>query len=181
MVAISLASIAASVLLLGVYGSVETTDMVMNTTIAQGLAQQLLDEAVGNPYIVSGGNAYAVPIGPPAADQDKGTRQLFAQIGDFNGYVAQPPCDPWGIALGTDDGQGGTRYNAFQAPAKIFSAWKEQVTVSYVSASAPTTPLASGTSDYRLVQVQILYVDPIRGPQVLATAQQVVMYLPALQ
>ena len=147
------------------------------------MAQQLLDEILGNPYYTSGGNPYETPIGPSASQKKGVSRQLFTDIGDYNGYSSQPPVDFWGMPVGTEDGQGGQRNPNFQVPSTMFANWQQLVSVYYVNETALTQPLAAGkTSDYRVVQVQILYNDPVSGAQrPLATLQRVVNYVPALQ
>jgi type II secretory pathway pseudopilin PulG len=182
LVSITLAAIAGSALLLGSSAAIQTTNDAMQRTIAYGLAQQLMDEVVGCRYMDLGGSPYASPPGPSASEAATGTRQLFDDIGDFNGYRCQPPKDFYGIALGTDDGQGGQRNAAFQLSNGYLQNWQQQIDVYYVSNTNLTTPLpANQTSDYRLVQVRIVYNDPKAGPTVLATIQRVVTYVAPLQ
>jgi type II secretory pathway pseudopilin PulG len=182
LVAISLAALAGSALLLGTFSTVQATGDAEDQTIALGMAQQLMDEVVGNPYIASGGNAYAAPIGPLASQRNGASRALFRAIGDFNGYRALPPRDPWGVALGTDDGQGGTRAATFQAATGRFANWRQEVDVYYVKETDLKTALTgSTTSDYRAVEVRINYVDPQTGvTRTLAQLRRVVAYVPAL-
>jgi len=178
---VGLLAVAASVLLLGVHSSVETTDEAMNQTIAMGMARQLLDEALGCRYMEYGASAYDSVLCPGSAEAATGNRTLFDDIDDFNGWKAQPPVDAYGLTLGVDDGQGGQRNPRFQISNSYFSRWKQEVQVYYVSESNPLTPLPIGqTSDRRAVQVRILYVDPVRGPLELAKLQRVVTYIPPL-
>ena len=180
--AISLAAIAGSVLLLGSSASIETTNDAMQRTIAYGMAQQLMDEVMGGRYMDLGGNPYANPIGPSASELVGGTRQLFDDIGDFNGYRCQPPTDFYGVALGTDDGQGGQRNAAFRCNTAYLQNWRQEIDVYYVSDTNLTTPLPSGqTSDYRAVEVRIMYNDPVRGPMQLAQILRIVTYVAPLQ
>lgn len=181
LVAISFAVLAGSALLLGTFSTVQSTGDAEDQTIALGMTQQLMDEIMGNPYLDPGGNPYASPIGPSASQNSGLSRALFQAIGDFNGYRAQPPRDPWGIVLGTDDGQGGTRAATFQAPSGRSVNWRQEVNVYYVSENDLMTPLGGSTSDYRAVEVRINYVDPVSGvTRQLAQLRQVVAYVPAL-
>jgi hypothetical protein len=182
LVAISFAALAGSALLLGTYSTVQATGDAEDQTIALGMTQQLMDEIMGNPYIPAGGNPYAVPIGPSASQKSGSSRALFKAIGDFNGYRAQPPCDPWGYTLGTDDGQGGTRAGSFQAPTARFANWRQEVDVYYVKETDLMTALTgSNTSDYRAVEARINYVDPATGAtRQLAQLRRVVAYVPLL-
>jgi type II secretory pathway pseudopilin PulG len=181
LVAISIAAIAGSALLLGVSSSIQGADDAMRRTIAYGMAQQLMDEVVGSRYIPLGGNAYDTTIGPSAAKIAAGTRQAFDAIGDFNGYRCKPPKDPYGIALGADNGQGATRNAAFQCSGTFLQNWRQEVDVYYVSDTNLTTKLAAGqTSDYRAVEVRIVYDDSKSGPVTLAKIRRVVTYLAPL-
>ncbi len=181
LVAISLTAIAGSTLLLGVTTSLKTTDDTMRETIAQGMAQQLMDEAVGCRYMELGDTAYATTLGPGVLETVAGARKRFDDIGDFNGFRSQPPTDSYGIALGTDDGQGGQRNAAFRCDAGYFQNWRQEIDVYYVADSDLTARLPSGTtSDYRVVEVRIVYVDPDRGDRELAKIRQVVPYVSPL-
>src|SRR5574340_36006 len=90
---IALAAMAGSVLLLGANTSVQTTNDALQQTIAYGMAQQLIDEVVGCRYMDLGGSPYDLTPKPSAPEAVAGNRQLFDDIGDFNGYRCQPPKD----------------------------------------------------------------------------------------
>jgi prepilin-type N-terminal cleavage/methylation domain-containing protein len=179
--AIAVAAIAGSALLLGTTSSIQTTDDAMRRTIAYGMAQQLMDEVVGNRYMELGASSYDTTIKPTASEAITGTRQLFDDIGDFNGVRTQPPKDFYGIALGTDNGQGGQRNTNFQASSTFLQNWRQEVDVYYVSDTDFNTQLPAGqTSDYRAVEVRIVYNDPQSGPKQLAKIRRVVTYVAPL-
>jgi hypothetical protein len=177
-VAAAFAALAGSTLVMATLSALQTTHNAQDQTMALGMAQQLMDEVLGNPYLPDSGNPYATPIGPDKSEVGP-TRQLFNDIGDYNGYRCQPPQDFWGVALGSDNGQGGQRDPNFQAPAGLFANWQQQVDIYYVSQSNLTTPLSgSKTSDYRVVEVRIIYIDPITGQtNQLASLQRVIAYV----
>jgi type II secretory pathway pseudopilin PulG len=172
--AMGIMSVAAAALLLGINSAQQTTAQSEQQAIALGIAQQLLDEVTGT-LIYSAGTAPGVP--------GRGVnRTLFTNVDSFNGFSSQPPLDPWGIALGTDDGAGGQRHRNFYVPSGALNRWLEQISVYYVSAANLVTPLAQGqTSDYRVVQVSVFYVDPTLGPVLRANLSQVVTYVPPMQ
>ncbi len=181
LVAISMAALAASVLLSGINASVKVTDDAMYETIAMGMAQQLMDEVLGCRYVEYGGSAYLTTLGPTSAEASGGTRQYFDDIGDFNGVASRPPVDAWGVELGQGDTAGALRHASFRLPSGFFARWRQEVSVCYVNDSNPSVALASGTtSDMRAVQVRIVYVDPQRGERQLALLRQVVVYVPPL-
>jgi prepilin-type N-terminal cleavage/methylation domain-containing protein len=182
MVAISLTAIAGSALLLGTTTSLRNADDAMRQTIAYGMAQQLMDEAVGCRYMELGGNAYPTTPGPNSDEIAGSARKLFDDIGDFNGYRCQSPKDLHGVALGTDDGQGGQRNSAFQCRGDFFQYWRQEIDVYYVSDTNLSTRLPSGqTSDYRAVEVRIVYIDPNGETRQLAFLRRIVAYVPPLQ
>jgi len=155
LVAISITAIAASVLLLGIHSSLQTTDEALEQTIAVGMAQQVLDQVVGS--------------------------ATFDEIDSYENVVNQPPVDRWGIPLGDDDGEGGRRHPHFRAPAGFFDRWRQEIEVHPLSESDLTTPLPDGAaSDYRAVEVRIVYDDPNRGPRELAKLRRVVAYVEPL-
>ncbi len=181
MAAISVTAIAGSALLLGISASVQGADDAMRRTIAHGMAEQLMDEVMGCRYMPLGGDPYQTPIGPSAAKAAAGTRAAFDAIGDFNGYRSQPPVDRYGVALGLDNGQGGLRNAAFRCDPAFLQNWRQEVDVYYVADSNLTTQLPSGqTSDYRAVEVRIVYADSQSGPVTLAQLRRVVTYVAPL-
>jgi type II secretory pathway pseudopilin PulG len=173
-VAMGVMSVAAAALLLGINSAQQTTSQSEKQAIGLGIAQQLLDEVTGT-LIYAAGTAPGVP----------GTgvnRTLFTNVDSFNGFSSQPPLDPWGIPLGTDNGAGGQRHPNFFIPSGTLNRWMEQISVYYVSSTNLVTPLAKGqTSDYRVVQVSVFYVDPTLGPISQATVSQVVTYVAPMQ
>ena len=177
MVAISLAALAGSALLLQLNSSTQSTEYALKETIAAGMAQQLLDEAVGVRYCSGTNTAYQTTLGPSGAPT--ASRQSFTVSGDFNGYRRTLPVDPYGVALGLDDGQGGLRPAAFRAATNRYVQWRQEVDVTYVSEGNWSVPAAAPT-DYRAVEVRIMELDPQRGPLLLTKLRRVIAYVPPL-
>jgi len=179
LVAVSITAIAGTVLLLGTTSSLQATDDSLRRTIALGLAEQLLDEVLGARYMEYGVSPYDTSLVPGSDEAATGTRELFDDVDDYNGVLAQPPEDPWGVPLGTEGTAGAQRHPNFQLPPEFFDRWRQEVSVYYVSESDLATPLAVGqTSDYRAVDVRIVRDDPQRGVQELARLRRVVSYVP---
>lgn len=176
--ATALTAICASALLLGVGTALETTQSAVDQTIAAGMAQQLLDEISGTLWCNAGSNPLPTTLGPSGSDAGP-TRANYQNNADYNGFTAMPPQDHWGVALGTDNGSGGTRPAALQVNSSFFSRWQQQVKVYYVSSSNFAVALPAGqTSNYRAAEVRIFYNDPQRGPQQLALARRIFVYVP---
>ena len=176
--AIALTALAGSAVLLGINTSLDATSEVVNQTIATGMAQQLIDEVVGMVYGAPWSGAYQTPLGPNSWETAGVGRERFNDIDDFTGVTTQPPKDLYGIAMGTENGQGGTRPASFQATANYFSRWRQKVEVYYVNATDFSQRLSgNNTSDYRCVDVKIQYNDPVRGWLTLAHERRVVTFL----
>jgi type II secretory pathway pseudopilin PulG len=176
--AIALTAMAGSAILLGINTSLDATAEVVDKTIAIGMAQQLVDEVVGNTYASPGAGPFQTDLGPNSFETGGVGRERFNDIDDFTGVASQPPKDPYGIALGSDNGQGSTRPTNFRVPANYFSRWRQKVEVYYVNATNFSQRLTgNNTSDYRCVDVTIEYNDPTRGWRPLAQERRVVTYL----
>jgi hypothetical protein len=157
----------------------QSIDSAVRTQIALGMAQQLLDEQSTKMYFAVGDSPTSSIIGATSSEAVS-PRQNYTAIGAYNGLRTQPPTDLYAIPLGTDDGDGTTRDPNFQVDSNTFSRWKQQVDVYYVTDSAPTTPISSGGStNYRMTCVQILYNDPFKGWQTLASLTKVFSYVPS--
>ncbi len=183
MVAMSITAIAASALLLGVASALQTTDEAVQGTVAAGLARQLMDEVTGARYLDYQYRhiPYATYLGPETIELTSGTRELFDDVDDFNGFASQPPVDRWGIPMGEDDGEGQTRHPNFRIPSGVLENWQQEVTIYYVDLSSPTVPLVAGqTSDYRAVEVRIVRTDPDGRRRELARLHRIVAYVPPL-
>jgi prepilin-type N-terminal cleavage/methylation domain-containing protein len=179
MTSLAIMSIASSAALVTLSQSMQSTDSSVRSQIALGLAQQLLDEQSTKMYVAVGDSPTNPVLGPTSAEKALQGRQ-YSAIGSYNGYRSQPPVDPWGIALGTDNGDGRTRDGAFQIGTNVLSRWHQQVDVYYVTDTAPSTPITNGAATYyRMSKVQILYDDPTYGTQVLASLTKVYSYVPS--
>jgi hypothetical protein len=153
----------------------------MERTIAEGMAQQLMDEVLGGRYHAVGAGAYQTIFSPSADEQLGFERELYDDIDDYHGIRNQPPTDAWGIELGRDDDDPDARHPAFQSPTGIFDNWRQEIDVYYVAPPDLTTPLAFGqVSDYRAVVVRIIRVGPQGGERILAEHRQVIAYVPPL-
>lgn len=178
MVAVSITAIAGSVLLLGMTSSIDTTEDAQRRAVAQGLADQALDEVLGARYMEYGASPYDTVLKPGDPEKATGTREQFDDVDDYNGWKASPPVDRWGVALGIDDGQGGERHQNFRTPTGSMDPWTRTIHVYYVEESDPGTQLPSGqTSDYRAVEARVYYTGPRSGSREMARARRVVAYV----
>lgn len=181
MVAITIMAIAGSALLWGVAGAMQTTDDNLQQALAIGMAQQLMDEILGNRYHAVGGDGYEYPMGASSWENSGDGRERYNDIDDFNGLRFSPPIEVYGTAIGTGDGTGDLRHPDFRVAQDYFRNWRQEIDVFYVDPDDFSKNL-SGTarSDYRAVEVRIVRDDPDSDPRVLAEMRQVVSYVPPL-
>lgn len=179
-IAVALAVTAAGVLLMGVSSSQQTADEALKRTIATGIAEQLMDEILGKRYCADPNNGYETSLSRSSWEATGQGRERYNDIDDFNGVRTQPPTDLYGVALGTDNGEGGQRHTMFQAPSGLMSKWRQEVDVYYVRETDLTTRLTGQTSDYRMVEVRITEEVPGIGRREWAKLKRVVAYVPPL-
>jgi hypothetical protein len=143
------------------------------------MAQQLMDEIAAQEYARVPSSPYDSPLAPNTAESAGPGRSQYTNLADYNGISNLPPLDPWGIPLGNDNGQGGTRNPSMQI-ASYFANWQVTASVYYVSASNLSTQLTLGqTSNYRAVEVHVSLRDTTGTLHPLANLRQVFAYVPS--
>ncbi len=178
-VAIAITAMTAAVILLAVDSSFGTSKIGVDQTIADGIAQQLMDEILGKRYISAAGDPYNWPLGASSWELDGQGRERFNDIDDFNGFATTGAEDTWGQALGTGNGQGAARHPSFQVPAGYFAKWNQKVEVYYVDENDYARRLPDGqTSNVRGVEVTVSRIHPDGLSQVLAKQRRIHAYLP---
>jgi type II secretory pathway pseudopilin PulG len=179
-IATSITAIAGSALLLGVSTGMQTSNDVLNQTIANGVAQQLVDEAAGRIYCAVGADPQDTFLGPNSTEAGGNGRERYNDIDDYNGFTAKPIEDEYGYMLGTDDGQGGQRHVNFRVYSGFFNNWRESIEVYYVNNSNLSQRLPTGqTSNYRALEAHVYYDDPVNGTREIGNARRVFAYVPA--
>lgn len=176
LISTSILTVAGTALLLGIAGSLQTTDFATEQTVAAGMAQQLLDEITGMRYCEAGASPLAASLGPDAGET---SRAQFDDIDDYNGYAAQPPLDRFGRQLGSENGTGGDRPAVARASSGAFSNWRQEVVVHYAAEADFNQRLGTGvTSNYRTVHVRILVQDPVSGYREVCEMQRTFANIP---
>jgi len=169
---------AGAAVLLGVQSSLQTTTHVVEKTVANGLAHQLMDEISGCLYEEHGANPYQAVLTPGSDEIGSGTRELFDDSGDFHAQDNRPAVDAWGIMLGHDDGQGGNRNEYFVAPRDLLDQLRRTVEVYYVSSNDMSQRLSLGqTSDYRAVEVSVIYREQNGDQRELVKLRRIIVNL----
>jgi type II secretory pathway pseudopilin PulG len=178
MIALSVALAACGAMALSLHSAFQQTDYTVEQTIAHGLAEQLADEVLGRLY--ADGDAYSTFLGPSATEQAGQARERYNDADDYNGVRRQPPTDPWGVPLGTDDGEGGRRHENFMPPTGYLDRWRQEIDVYYVNASNPSVRLTgTQTSPLRAVEVRIYDVEPNGARRQLTLVRRVISHVPS--
>lgn len=179
MVAMTIVTFAAAVLLLGVESSLGTSTEVVDRAIADGVARQLLDELTSKHYVQPGNNPETTALGPGGSEEDDEDRRAYNDTDDFHQYTTDGLYDKWGIALGRGNDAGSVRHPSFRLPESYFENWRMSVRVSMVNPTNPSQNLSgSSTSRVRAAEVTISYVQPDGSIQPLAKRRRVFAYLP---
>jgi type II secretory pathway pseudopilin PulG len=178
MVALSITAMAGAVLLLAVESTVQTTTDSVERTIADGLAQQLLDEALTRRFVAAGGDPLSAAFGPSALEQAGTGRERYDDSDDYHGISAIPAKDEFGKAIGTGNDKGGLRHASFQVPSGFPQNWRQRVNVYFVNATDHRQKLTSGTSYYRAIEVFIDVRDGDGTYRTLASRKRVIAYVP---
>jgi type II secretory pathway pseudopilin PulG len=176
LVAITVLAFAGSVLLLAVESSLQTTTDAVDRSIADGIAQQLLDE-VSLQRFMEPGTDCTDPLGRTGWEDAGNGRTRFNDTDDYHEYESQPVAGWWGEPLGTGDDAGSTRHTAFQVPTGHFVDWRQRVEVYFVDPVDPSLRLSSGTSELRAVEVHIERVEADGAVRPLASRKKVIAYV----
>jgi type II secretory pathway pseudopilin PulG len=173
----AIVTVAGSALLLGIASAIDTTDMVLEQAQAEGIALQLMDEIAGCRYSEPGTGGYGA-LGPDSGEVNGASRAAFDDLDDYHGLNVSPG-DPWGIALGIDDGTGSSRPAALRFSTQTLDGWSQRVEVYYANPADFEAPLTSGqTSDYKVVRVSIYRQEASQAPRLLARSTRVFSYVP---
>jgi type II secretory pathway pseudopilin PulG len=182
LLAVSIMAIAGGAIMLALASSVQTTQVSVETSIARGIAEQLIDEVIGQRYAAAGAGPYQYPLVANSWELNGQGRERYDDTDDYNGFAAQPVENIQGQELGQGDAGGYSRHPNFRLPAGYFSTWREEIEVYYVDATDHSIRLNPGvTSDYRAVEVRILRDNPDGTQRDLANLRRVYAYVPAPQ
>ncbi len=177
LVATTITVMAGAAVLLAIGSALQTSNLALEQSIADGLAQSLIDEVAGTRYAGVGAGPRQWPLGPAAGEGPD--RDSLDDIDDFARYGAQPPVDRWGVTLGQGNESGGRRHPEFRAPETFFDHWRREIDIYYVDDNDLSQPLAAGvTSNHRAIEVRVLMVDPNGSTRELSRLRRVFSYVP---
>lgn len=170
-------SLAGSVMLLAVESCLTSTTEAVDRLIADGMANQLLDEISVKRFMAPGDTPLSIS-GPNATETAGSGRERFNDLDDYKNFSAKPAQGIWGETLGTGNDSGAARNASFSVPSSQFTNWRQRVDIYFVSPTNHSQKLTSGTSYYRAVEVTIEYVDTDGSVVPLAKRRRVYAYLP---
>jgi prepilin-type N-terminal cleavage/methylation domain-containing protein len=176
LIALSITSLAGAVLLLSVQSSLDTTIDAVDQTIADGLAQQTLDEILTKRYVGPAESPTATTLGPSTSELLSGGTTYFDDADDYNGYTAIPIKGWYGELFGTGDDGGNLRLANFRVRSEFFQNWRVRVSVYYVSPDDHTLQSATPTY-FRAIEVNVEQVKPSGNVVPLATRKRVITYI----
>jgi hypothetical protein len=177
--ALSVTALAGAVLLLSVESSLQTTTEAVERTIADGIAQQTLNEILSKRYVEageSGDGTGSGALGPTLWESGGNGMERFNDIDDYAGYSALPLKGVYGEALGTGDDQGNQRLSNFRLRSDFFQNWRQRVQVYYVDPNNPSASSATATA-YRAIEVQIEFIDSKGAVHPLANRKRIIAYI----
>jgi type II secretory pathway pseudopilin PulG len=180
--ALSVTALAGAVLLLAVESALVNSTQAVQRTIADGVAQQLLDEMLTKRYVEpgesgDGSTGLLGPLGATAFELLGAGTQRFNDIDDYAGYAAQPLVGAYGETLGTGDDAGGLRNGNFRVPSDTFANWRIRAAVYYVNPTDHTVASSEPTA-YRAIEVFVELIHPDGVAEQLAHRKRVIAYIP---
>jgi type II secretory pathway pseudopilin PulG len=177
LIALSITSLAGAVLLLSVQSSLDTTLEAVERTIADGVAQQTLDEILTKRWAGPEDSPLSANLGALTNELLGLGTSLFDDTDDYAGYIATPLKGTFGEVLGTGDDNGNLRLANFRVRSDFFQTWRTRVVINYVSPDDHTVVSAAPTN-FRAIEV---YVEKsISGGRYfpLAMRKRVIAYIP---
>lgn len=179
-VAIGLMAIVIGAVTLSLLSSFHTTQENEDLAVAEGLALDLMNEILNRRYCEFGVSPYDVYLRAGSVELATGTRELFDDIDDYNGWIEEPPRDRWGNLLGREDGTGGLRPSP--AWASDLTGFRREVTVGYVAPQDFSTSLPFGTvTNFRRIRVTVSRRYSNNVIRQLVTITRIVAYVPTDQ
>ncbi|QDU30936.1 hypothetical protein ETAA8_60890 [Anatilimnocola aggregata] len=178
LVALTITTLAGSVMLLAIESCLSSTGDAVDRMIADGMANQLLNEMALKRFMAVGDTPLSIS-GPSAYETSGSGRERYNDLDDYKNFSVKPAEGIWGEALGTGNDSGSLRNSNFRVPSSYFTNWRQKVEIYFVSATDHSVRLTgSSTSYYRAFEVTIEYVHVDGRVILLAKRRRVYAYLP---
>ena len=160
LVSITLITLAGSALLLATELTLDSSADALEEKVAEGLANQIIDEILGLPYVEKGESPSQAwsELGPESGETSPPVmRANYDDIDDYRKVVSRPFVDEFAIELGQGNGSGGWRHPAFRLSETYFDDWALNVVIRHADESDLSKNLDGETSrsDFRAIEVSI--------------------------
>lgn len=165
--AMAVAAISGTALLTSVGTAIQTSSEALNSSVAMGLAEQLMDEVSSTRFPAAANTT--LPAGS--------TRAAFDDMDDFSGYSHSPPLDRNGYVIGTE-GPGSLppslRAIWMQPDSSYLAGFSQQILVErLVPSGSNGWTVVSQHTNYRRVTVTINLTDGSAQTKTLAQVVRV--------
>ena len=170
LIAVSLTTLAGGALLTTIGSTVQISTDSTYTVVAQGLADQMMDEVASVKFPHTSGGYVMPSVGQG--------RTGFDDLDDYHGWNASPPQTRDGLAIGTErmmaDTTGTARPPSFQPDPRFVSRFRQQVAVEKIAeVSGGAWVVVTSATPLRRVTVTISYTDARNQTKVLAVQTRV--------
>lgn len=179
MVALTITGLASSALLLSLASNTQSTDNMVRSYIAAGIAQTYMDEISGMRYMELGASPWDSALTAGSDEKAAAGRSIYDDLDDFDALRYTPPVDRNGQTLGNENGDLIARDPRFRIPTAIINNWRAEIDVFYVNENAWLTPLAdTAGTNYRTAQVRIYYVPTAGATTEMSRLSRTFAYIP---
>lgn len=174
LLAVTITTIAGGALLTSIGSAVQTSSESTHTTIAQGLAEQLMDEIAATRF----------PEDEPIGSTVALTREDFEDIDDYSGWKQSPPTSRDGFVVGTEGFEWREfkirRVTMMRLNPKYIAPFSRQVDIERVEPdSGSGWNVVSQHTNHRQVTVRVNYAYPNGTIATLAEVTRIFSYVPA--
>lgn len=171
LVSITITTLAGAAVLTSLGAAVRSSSDAIRTTVAQGLAEQLMDEIA----------AVRFPDGDSSLSTGS-LRSEFEDIDEYNGWSSRPPVDRKGRTLGTEGSVAGLdapRPEALRPDPDFLNRFTREVEVQRVRPDGNNGWLVvTQHTDFRRVLVRVRYTDAQSNTVLLAELSRIFSYVP---
>lgn len=183
LVAISLIAMCGAALLLATELALDSSTRSVDEKIARGLANQLIDEILGLPYVEKGEPASQQwwQLGPETGEWSwPVVRNSYDDADDYRVLSMYPPTDEFAVELGLGDEQGGLRHPNFRVRDNYFDDWLVFLIIWHADESDLSANIYSGSSvsGFRAIEVTIRKYNDDGTWQELTKLRRVFGYVP---
>jgi hypothetical protein len=183
LVSITLITLAGSALMLATDLTLNSSVDALEEKVADGLANQMIDEILGLPYVEKGEAAsqQLFELGPESGESSNPVmRSKYDDIDDYRAFSSRPLVDEFAIEVGRENGSGGLRHPNFRLSEDYFDDWLMNVDIRHVDESDLSKNLTSdaSTSDFRAIEVSIWKRAEDGTQSQLTKVRRVIGYVP---